>query len=215
MNKPALSYDALKEFAKTLKKYMIKFGLETIDIAFLAYSTRNNIQSLLDHQGSLELQRMEAIAQAFNLHHYQFSNPDTAIPGLNALPTRTRKRIEFRSKNGTYNPLSRSPSTINEKIIVALSFLKPGDLFLTKDIATRINTIEANSNTTSSLIGDRLTKSFTKYIEKTNSKSEKTTGRGAKPFYYKLASKIPKEDVSNAVKIVGKDWFEHYKVIID
>lgn len=215
MNKQQEPYNALLEFVKILIKYMNKFGLEAIDIAFLAHSTRINIQNLLDLKGSLELERMESIAQAFELHHYQFSDPKQKIPEYKSLSERTRKRIEYRKQNGPYVPENRNTSTINEKITVALSFLEMGDEFLTEQLVEKINTVDADITTTTSIVGDRLAKSFSKQVENTNRPNLDKKGKGAKPVYFKLLSSISEKQLRDAIEVLGQYWFQNYKKITE
>lgn len=208
-------YNALSEFVKVLIKYMEKFGLEAIDIAFLSFTNRTNIENLINLKGSLELPRMEAIAQSFGMHHYEFSNPNHEIPDYELLPERTRQRIGFRKKNGPYVPETRKSLTINEKITIALSFVSKGDEFLTEQIVEKINIVDADITSTTSSVGDRLSKSFLNYVENTNKPYTEKKGKGAKPFFYKLLSEIKKDELDAAIEIVGEYWFENYKKIID
>ena len=200
---------AVSDFVDILLKYMNKFDLEAIDIAFLASTNRTNIENLISLKGNIELTRMEAIAQSFNLHHYQFSNPIQAIPEYESLPQKTQKRIEYRKKKGPYAPESKNSLTINDKITIALSFYNKGEYFLTEGIVEIINEIDADSTSNTTLIGDRLGKSFSKYVEKTHETYKEKTGKGAKPFFYKIIAEINKDDLNNAIEVVGDYWFEN------
>src|SRR5690606_4555387 len=137
-----------------------------------AFTNRINIENLLKLEGGLELPRMEAIAQSFGLHHYQFSNPDQVIPKYESLPERTQRRITFRKEKGTYIPETKNSTTVNHKITVALSFFDVNDKFLTEEIAAQINNADSDTIFTTTLVGDRLAKSFSKYAEKTSEKNE-------------------------------------------
>jgi len=215
MDKSAPIYNALNEFVKILLKYMKEFGLETVDIAFLSSTNRTNIDNLINLKGSLELPSMEAIAQSFNLHHYQFSNPIQAIPQYESLPKKTQKRIEYRKKKGPYVPEPKNSLTINDKITIALSFYNKGEYFLTEGIVEIINEIDADSTSNTTLIGDRLGKSFSKYVEKTHETYKEKTGKGAKPFFYKIIAEINKDDLNNAIEVVGDYWFENCTKLFD
>lgn len=205
----------LAEFVHILLTYMEKFGLEAIDIAFLAFTNRINIENLITLKGSLELERMQAIAQTFNMLHYEFSNPKQKMPDFDALPERTQRRIAFRKEKGTYIPESKNSTTINDKIAVALSFLKVNEKFLTEKIAMQINTVDSDTIFTTSLVGDRLAKSFSKYVEKTTEKNEEKDGKkkkaGAKPFFYKMKGSIPIAELEESIKVLGNYWFESFK----
>ncbi|WP_088161335.1 hypothetical protein [Sphingobacterium sp. G1-14] len=205
----------LAEFVLILLRYMEKFGLEAIDIAFLAFTNRINIENLITLKGSLELERMQAIAQAFNMQHYQFSNPKQKMPEFDELPERTQRRIAFRKEKGTYTPESKNSTTINDKIAVALSFLKVNEKFLTEKIAMQINAVDSDTIFTTTLVGDRLAKSFSKYVEKTTEKIEEKDGKkkkaGAKPFFYKMKASIPTTELKESIKVLGNYWFESFK----
>lgn len=209
MNKVIQINNAVSDFVDILLKYMNKFGLEAIDIAFLASTNRTNIENLISLKGNIELSRMEAIAQSFNLHHYQFSNPIQAIPQYESLPQKTQKRIEYRKKKGPYVPEPKNSLTINDKITIALSFYNKGEYFLTEGIVEIINEVDADSTSNTTLIGDRLGKSFSKYVEKTDETYKEKTGKGAKPFFYKIIAEINKDDLNNAIDVVGDYWFEN------
>lgn len=211
MSDARIPNNPLVEFVNILMKYMEKFGLEAIDIAFLAFTNRTNIENLITLKGSLELERMEAIAQAFNMHYYHFANPKQKMPEIEALPERTQRRIVFRKEKGTYIPESKNSTTINDKIAVALSFLNVNDKFLTERIAMQINTIDSDTIFTTTLVGDRLAKSFSKFVEKTNEKNEENKKVGAKPFYYKMTTSIPDKGLNNSIEVLGNYWFEAYK----
>src|SRR5690606_13315917 len=127
MNKVDQTNNAVSDFVKILLKYMNKFGLEAIDIAFLASTNRTNIENLISLKGNIELTRMEAIAQSFNLHHYQFSNPLQDIPEFESLPKKTQERIEYRKNKGPYVPEPKNSLTINDKITIVLSFYNKGE----------------------------------------------------------------------------------------
>lgn len=213
MNNEQPSYNAIKEFVGILIKYMEKFGLESIDIAFLAFTNRINIENLLNLQGSIELPRMEAIAQSFGLHHYQFSNPDQVIPEYESLPERTRRRIVFRKEKGTYIPETKNSTTVNDKITVALSFFDVNEKFLTEEIAAQINNADSDMIFTTSLVGDRLIKSFSNYVEKTTEKNEENRKVGAKPFYFRIKAKIPDTGLKKSIEAVGNYWVENFKEI--
>lgn len=209
MDKSVTIYNALNEFVKILLKYMKKFGLETVDIAFLSSTNRTNIDNLVNLKGSLELPRMEAIAQSFNLHHYQFSNPTQAIPTYSSLPERTQKRIEYRKKKGPYVPEPKNSLTINDKITIVLSFYNKNDEFLTENIVEKINTVDADSTSDTTIIGDRLAKSFSKYVKKTDKPFNEKSGRGPKPFFYEILSAIDTDDLKNAINVLGDYWFDN------
>lgn len=215
MSKYQHEYIAVVEFVKILHKYMEKFGLEAIDIAFLSESTRINIQNLIDFKGSLEIERMELIANAFNLHHYQFSNPNQVIPEIETIPERTQQRIQHRKVKGPYIPETRKSLTINDKITIFLSFLNINDEFLTKEIVEIINNVDADDSCDASLVGDRLKKSFSSYVEKTTNEPTGKKNAGGKAFFFRIIAKMPELEVNNAKNELGEYWFENYRKLTE
>lgn len=176
---------AVEEFAQVLRRYMKKFSLEPIDIAYLANSIKKNIASLLGGNGSLQIETAEAIAQAFGLRYFQFGNPDTPIPSLKHLPEKTKQRIAYRKKEGPAVETTYSPSDINHQIDDALSTYKQGEEFLVQDIAKTI--LKEHKEVYSvSQIADRISKSFKERVEKTERKDTSKEGPGPKPVFYKL-----------------------------
>lgn len=205
----------ITHFVAILLKYMEKFGLEPIDIAFLSSSTRVNIENLIYSGGSLELERVEAISQIFNLRHYEFCNPDYEMPEYDSLPEKTKRRIELRKKDGPYVPQTRNILTINEKIAIALSFFKKNGEFLTENLVTNINIIDAETTANTSLVGDRLKKSFSDYIIKTTKTPQGKGIKGRKPNYFKVSTPIPKKVLEDAIAVVGEYWFDNYKNLVE
>lgn len=175
----------LKEFSKILNKYMKKFSLEAIDIAFLANSNKRTIFSVLDNLGSLQLETAEAISKSFGLRYYEFGNPKYPIPSFNSLPEKTKQRVIYRKKEGPAKEITYTSSEINISISKVLATLKVGDEFLAEEIA---NTIKEKYHLTYSVseIINRFNNSFKGSVEKTNRKDESRKGRGPKPVYYKL-----------------------------
>src|SRR5690606_26418833 len=128
----------LKIYRTILQKYMNRFGLESVDIAFLARSTKSNINSVLDSKTSIGLETMEAISNIFNLPYYEFGNPKHPMPTLKSLPEKTRQRIIFRKKEGPHIELTYNSLSINDKIILVLSKYQMNQLFLTEEIMHEI-----------------------------------------------------------------------------
>ena len=211
MNENQQEYNAVIEFVKILQNYMNKFSLEAIDIAYLSSSTRTNIQNLININGSLEIERMELIAKAFNLHHYEFSNPRQVLPEIETLPEKTQNRIQHRIINGPYVPENKKSLTINDKISIALSFFKVDNEFLTKEIVDCINKTDADNSCDTSLVGDRLKKSFINYAQKTTKEPSGKKNAGGKAFYFKIIAEIPEEELKSAKDGLGEDWFNTYK----
>jgi len=121
--------------------------------------------------------------------------------------------IEYRKKKGTYVPESKNSSTINDKITIVLSFYNKNDEFLTENIVEKINTVDADSTSDTTIIGDRIAKSFTTYVKKTDKPFNEKSGRGPKPFFYKILSAVDAGDLKNAINVVGDYWFENcYKL---
>jgi len=200
----------IKEYAKILRKYMQAFSLEPIDIAYLAKSTKKTIVSILEHSGSLELETQEAISQIFNLHYYEFGNPDHPIQAFESLPQKTKDRIAYRKKEGPHKQETYNSLDLNEKITIALSFFKEGDEFLIEELVDMINE-RCGDTTDTSLIGDRLSKTFKAYILKTNKKGKSKSGRGRRPYYFRLIKVLPKEVVNQAKETVGDKWRDKKK----
>lgn len=194
-------FNVLKVFQNILAKYMQAYGLEAIDIAFLTKSTRKNIQSVLDLKGSLELERLEAIAQIFGQHYYEFGNPEHPMPPKNALPTSTLNRIQFRNAAGPHTPTSYKSLDILEKLTIILSKYKVNDEFLAEDIVKSINMTYGEQIDTT-IAGGRLASAFKGYVEKTDKQDMDRIGRGPKPYYYKIVKQIPSDKVLQAQETV-------------
>jgi len=188
-----------QEYAKTLKRYMKKFHLSSVDIVYLAKSTnKNNITALLEKRGGVTLETSDNIAQIFGFRYYEFGIPNHPLPSYNSLPEKTKERILFRKKAGPPAAISYTQLNLNEKIIVILSTLEVHDTFLASSIAARVNQ-EFAENIGISQIIDRFKKAFVPYVARTNNKDMRKIGAGAKPFYYKLIQKIPKEVLAEAI----------------
>jgi hypothetical protein len=178
----------IAEFAEILRRYMKKFSLEAIDIAYLAKSIKKTISSVLDNTGSIQLETAEAIAQSFGLRYFEFGNPDHPIPSFDSLPEKTKQRIAYRKAEGTPKETTYTQSDINHQINEAITIYKVGDEFLAEDIA--ISILEEYGETYSvSQIIDRFKKSFKEKIERTERKDTTREGRGPKPVFYKLVKK--------------------------
>jgi len=178
----------IDEFAKILRKYMKKFSLEAIDIAYLANSVKRTISSVLDNSGSLQLETAEAIAQSFGLRFFEFGNPNFPIPSFESLPEKTKQRIAYRKKEGPAKAITYTSSDINEQINKVIKSYAAGDEFLAEDIANSILEEHGESYSVSQII-DRINKSFKGKIEKTERKDMSKEGRGPKPVFYKLKKK--------------------------
>lgn len=210
MKNPTI-YNATEEFSKILQNYMEFFGLEAIDIAFLASSTRKNVENVINLKGSLELNTVEAISQIFNLHYYQFANPRQKIPNKQSLPPNTLNRISYRESKGAYIQESYNATNLISKITIVLSFFETDYEFITEEIVDKINLIDADDNFNTSIIGDRLEKSFQKNIINTKKKMTTKSGRGRKPLYFKLISPIKQEELEKAVLEVEEYWLKKCK----
>jgi len=179
---------AIDEFAKILRKYMQKFSLEAIDIAYLANSIKRTIVSVLDNSGSLHLETAEAIAQSFGLRYFEFGNPNHPVPTLSSLPEKTKQRIAYRKKEGPAVETTYTPSDINHQIIKAIKKYSTGDEFLAEDVAYSILEEDGDQYPVSQII-DRFNKSFKDEIERTDRKDTSRESRGRKPAYYRLVKK--------------------------
>ncbi|WP_316824723.1 hypothetical protein [Pedobacter miscanthi] len=185
----------ITEYADILRKYMKKFSLEAIDIAYLANSIKKTISSILDHNGSLMLETAEAIANSFGLHYYQFGNPKYPIPPLESLPAKTQHRIAFRKKEGLPKEKTYSRNAVNERIKSILATYKIGSEFLAEEIANKILSKYGETYPVSEIV-DRFKKTFKSSIEKTGKKDTAREGRGPKPIYYILVKKEPVETLA-------------------
>lgn len=180
---------AIDEFAKILRRYMKKFSLEAIDIAYLANSIKRTISSILDNKGSLQLETAEAIAQSFGLRYFEFGNPNHPIPSFDSLPEKTKQRIAYRKKEGPAMETTYTTSEINHQIGKAIKRYDTGDEFLAEDVAYSILEEDGDHYSVSQII-DRINKSFKDKIEKTDRKDTTREGRGPKPVFYRLKKKF-------------------------
>lgn len=192
----------LKEYAGILEKYMKKFGLESIDIAFLAKSNKKTIDAVLARTGGIELVTQEAISQAFGLRHFQFGNPDFPISSFDSLPESTKERIAFRKKHGPHETTSYNQRLLNEKISMVLPDYKIGAEFLAEHIAAALQETFKEEFSTSE-VGKRLTNSLTEYVIKTDKQEANKKGRGPKPYYFRLIKKIPAKVLKEAKEKIG------------
>ena len=200
----------LKIYRTILQKYMTRFGLESVDIAFLAKSTKSNINSVLESKASVGLETMEAISSIFNLPYYEFGNPDHPMPKLKSLPEKTRQRIIFRKKEGPHIELTYNSLAINDKITLVLSKYHLDQLFLTEEIIQEIKATFPNDPINTTLIGDRLKKSFQTYVQKTEKQAPSKTGRGRKPYFYKMITCLPEATISAAREAINTEWSKNY-----
>jgi len=187
----------LEEFAKILKKYMKKFCLEPIDIAFLSKVNRKTIDAVLAGTGGIELDSVDEISLIFGLRYFEFGNPDFEIPSFDSLPEATKARIVFRKKEGPHEETSYDQRLLNEKITIVLSSYKKGDEFLAEHIVT--NLFETfKEKVTISEVATRLSNSLHEYVVKTDKKDINKEGKGRKPYYYSLIKKIPNKVLAEA-----------------
>ncbi|RZK48757.1 MAG: hypothetical protein EOO99_08600 [Pedobacter sp.] len=178
-----------REYAFILAKYLKKYDLETIDIAYLINSSRSAIDGLLLGNKTAVLHTLEAIAQCFGLSYYEFGNPNHPLPHLNELPSKTLQRIKFRKKEGPYRRTQNNRREINAQIKQILTNYKVDQKFLIEDIQKAIIS-EFKVRYQISEIMDRIRKSFSNYIIKTDEKFTDKVGRGAKPNYMLIIKEI-------------------------
>ena len=194
---------AVNEFARTLQKYMQKFGLESVDIAHFINSTTNHIDSLLDGTGTVELDTADKIARVFGLRYYEFAHPKQKTPAEDSLPELTKKRIIFRKKTGPHQRTNYQTRALNEKIIVILAGYEKDDEFLSTDILKALRAKFEEAFTTSE-VTKRLTSHMTDYVEQTDRKDNSKSGRGRKPYYFKLIKPIPEKLKKETMKELEK-----------
>lgn len=197
--------EVAREYAQILKKYLNHFALESIDLAFLVETRKDIIDGLLEAKSGVVLKTLDKIAQVFGLKYYEMGNPEFPLPQMEKLPSATLDRIRYRKTMGPYIEQNYTPSEINEKLIVILSSLRENEEFLMENIAKRINTIFPEKPVNTSLVIDRINKSFSTYFEKTDRKDLYKKGKGAKPYYYKTVKKLPKEIIEKAKQTLNKD----------
>jgi len=185
MNKIDLS----KEYSKILERYLSKFKLESIDIAYLIKTKRAVTDGLLKNQKGVVLYTLEQIAQVFGMRYFEFGNPKHPLPTYVSLPETTKERIKYRKKEGPAVETTYNASQINNQISDVLSNYKIGDEFLAEHITNKIQMKFGETHSVSEII-NRFKKSFKVYIEKTKRKEMARKARGPKPFYYKLVKKV-------------------------
>jgi len=184
----------IKEYADILTKYMKKFGLEPIDIAYLAKSAKKNIIAVLNQTGSLEIETLEAISQIFGLRYYQFGDPNFSLPKFESLPDRTKERIIHRKEVGQPIPKTYSSLELKEKITNVLSDYHVGSIFLPSELGNKINTKFDLGLSDFKQITDRLKKDLHGIVEKTGKKNKVKGKRGRPEEYYRLVKRVAKDD---------------------
>jgi len=194
--------NVLAQYASILNKCLKKFGLETLDIAFLSKTSRKSIEAVLAQNGSVTLESLEAIAQVFGLHYYELGNPDTKTPKVSELPDATIKRIKFRKKQGPSTPINYQTLDLNEKMVVVLAQYSTTDQFLGQEIAQSLNE-RFNLELPVSQILDRFNKAFKDQVVKTENQVVHHQERGPKPYYYRLSIPITQERLEQAKKKIG------------
>lgn len=192
----------LKEYASILERYMKEFGLETLDIAFLASVNKKTIDAVLNRAGGIELDSLEAISQIFGLRYFQFGNPDFKLTSFDSLPEKTKTRIVFRKKEGTHKRTTYDQRLLNEKITIVLTKYDKGDEFLSVHIANQLFETFKEKVTTSE-VGKRLVNSLNEYVFQTKKKYGGKESKGRKPYYFRLIKKIPAQVIAEAKEKVG------------
>ena len=187
----------ISEYAQILDIYLNKFGLSTLDIAYLAKVNKKTIDTVLAKSGGIELYTLEAISQVFGLRYFEFGDPSFKIPTFNSLPEHTKIRIAFRKQEGLYHEKSYEKRFLNEKIIVILAKYSKGDEFLSEHIVNQlIEDFKEKEN--ASEVSKRLVNSLNEYILQTKKAYTRKGKRGRKPFYYKIIKGISKKDLALA-----------------
>jgi hypothetical protein len=181
MNKIDLS----KEYSKILARYLKTFELASIDIAYLVKTKKEVIDGVLKNEKGFVLYTLEQIAKIFGLRYFEFGNPNHPIPSFESLPEKTKKRIEYRKKEGPAIETTYTSRDINNQISDVLLTFKMGDEFLAEEIANGIF-LKYGDNYSVSEIINRFKKSFRENIIKTERKEKAKEGRGPKPVYYRL-----------------------------
>ncbi|RYF26670.1 MAG: hypothetical protein EOO42_00860 [Flavobacteriales bacterium] len=166
---------------------MKRFGLHSLDVAYLAKTNTEVITGLLNGEKGAVLKTLEAIANIFGLRYFEFGNPNYPIPTKEAIPVKTKQRIAFRKKEGKPELTTYIASDINEQIRAVLADYRIGNEFLAEEIADGVINKYGVSYSVSEII-DRFKKTFKDSIEKTDRKDTTRAGRGPKPVFYKLVS---------------------------
>lgn len=194
----------LEEYANILEKYMRRFGLEPLDIAFLAKVNKKTIDAVLARTGGIELDTLEAISQVLGLRYFQFGDPNFKMPSFNSLPEKTKARVAFRKKEGPHREKTYDQPLLNEKITVILAKYSKGDEFLTQHIVTQVFE-EFKEKVSTSEIGKRLVNSLNEYVLQTKKTYENKGKKGRKPYYFRLIKNIPARVLAEAKEKVGKE----------
>ncbi|WP_268225317.1 hypothetical protein [Sinomicrobium oceani] len=198
-----MNVNIIREYASILGNYMKKFGLESVDIAYLIKSTKKNIDSLLEESGSVELETLELISQIFGLRYFQFGDPNFKMPSFNSLPEKTKARIVFRKKEGPHQEKTYDQPLLNEKITTILAKYNKGDEFLTQHIVNKLFE-DFKEEVSTSEVGKRLVNSLNQYVLQTKKTQNKKGKRGRKPYYFRLIKKIPAQVLAEAKEKVGE-----------
>jgi len=195
------SIDASYEYAKILKKYLQNFGLETIDIAYLIGTKADVLDGIIEGKRGAVLKTLEKISNVFGLRYYEFGNPQHPLPALESLPEVTRARIAYRKKEGPHEKSSYDQRLLNEKIITLLSEYKKGDEFLAEDISAALK-VKFRETVSTSEVTSRLSNYLNAFVVQTDKKDTSKTGKGRKPFYYRVINEVPESVfMENKIKI--------------
>ncbi|GGC46059.1 hypothetical protein GCM10011386_42930 [Parapedobacter defluvii] len=193
----------IEELAKILKRYMKKFGLGPIDIAFLSKVNKKTIEAVLAGTGGIELDSVDEISLIFGLRYFEFGNPDFEMPSFDSLPEKTKARIAFRKKEGPHEETSYDQRLLNEKIIVVLAEYNQDGEFLAEHIVTKLlETFKEEVST--SEVTTRLNNPLNEYVIQTDKKDTKKEGKGRKPYYFQLIKKIPIKALAEAERRLRK-----------
>jgi len=177
--------DLSKEYSKILKKYLMAFKLESIDIAYLVGTKKDVISGILKNEKGVVLYTLEQIAEIFGLRYFEFGNPNHTIPPFESLPEKTKQRIAYRKKEGPAIDITYTSSQINDHIRDVLSTYKVDDEFLAEDISNSIFNQYGVKYSVTEII-NRFKSSFLRFIENTKRKDTTKKGRGPKPVFYRL-----------------------------
>lgn len=181
--------DVYFEFATQLNRYMTRFGLYQVDIAFLTDSNPQAIQHILEHKSGLVLKTAEALAGVFNLRYYQLGNPGHPLPALEELPIITRERILLRQKLGP-PPIQRyNKLNLNKAIARVLRSYPMEHEFVASQVYGSLSKSLQGRLSSAAKVSDRLAGEFGAYVTKTGKKKSVPGKRGRREEYYRLIKK--------------------------
>lgn len=85
--------DTKKEFGEIARRYREHFGFGQHDIGELSDLTQPEYSNIENGEKSIDIDRVDQVAEAYGLRYYEMSNPKFPIPAFAELPAKTQAKI--------------------------------------------------------------------------------------------------------------------------